>query len=114
MKTHELKTWPEFFEPISNGKKTAELRYNDRDYQVGDVLHLREWEPKLGEWDRHRGAGSYTGRQCWRVVTHVLHGVGTVGAIAPLRGLSSKYVMLSLQRPENQGASLVPEGGGGP
>jgi Domain of unknown function (DUF3850) len=105
MKTHELKCWTEFYEPIRSGAKTAELRYNDRDYRVGDVLHLREWEPK-----HHRGEGSYTGRQCWRIVTHVMHGVGTVGAIAPLRGLSAKYVMLSLQCPENQ--PMIPEGEG--
>jgi Domain of unknown function (DUF3850) len=88
-KKHELKCWPEFFAPVFSGAKTAELRYNDRDYQVGDVLVLREWEPK---------ADAYTGRECKRLVTHVLHGVGTVGAIAPLRGLSAKYVMLSLQQ----------------
>jgi hypothetical protein len=87
MSTHELKSWPEFFEPVLLGQKTAELRYNDRDYKVGDILVLREWEPKVDK---------YTGRECRRLVTHVLHGVGTVGAIAPLRGLSAKYVMLSV------------------
>jgi hypothetical protein len=29
-------------------------------------------------------------------VTHVLYGVGHVGAIAPLRGMNAKYVMMSL------------------
>jgi Domain of unknown function (DUF3850) len=85
--THELKCWPEFFEPMLLGLKTAELRYNDRDYKIGDVLLLREWEPH---------DETYSGRECRRLVTHVVHGVGTVGAIAPLRGLSSKFVMLSV------------------
>jgi Domain of unknown function (DUF3850) len=85
---HELKVWPEFYEPLSRGDKTAELRYNDRNYQVGDILVLREWEPKTE---------CYSGRVCKRRVSHVVHGMGMVGVIAPLRGLSLKYVMLSLQ-----------------
>lgn len=85
---HQLKAWPEFFKDTFSGVKTAELRYNDRDYQEGDVLWLREWEPNTGE---------YSGRECWRRVGHVLHGAGIVGVIAPLRGLCSNYVMLSLK-----------------
>jgi hypothetical protein len=88
MSTHDLKCWPEWFEPIKSGDKTAELRLNDRDYKVGDILVLREYEPNKD---------IYTGRVCSRRVTHVVHGCGSVGVIAPLRGLSTKYVMLSLQ-----------------
>lgn len=88
MVTHDLKCWPEFYEPISRGEKTAELRYNDRDYQVGDVLVLREYDPNKD---------SYTGRECRRQVSHVVHGCGSVGVITPLKGLSTKYVMLSLR-----------------
>lgn len=40
--THELKTWPEFFEQTRNGRKKFELRRNDRAYQVGDQLLLKE------------------------------------------------------------------------
>ena len=32
---HQLKSWPEFFEPVLRGEKTAELRLNDRNYHVG-------------------------------------------------------------------------------
>jgi hypothetical protein len=89
---HELKSWPEFFQPVMRGEKTAELRLNDRNYQVGDILLLQEWEPEI--WG---GEGKYTGRQCERVITHVLDGVGSVGAIAPLKGLDRKYVILSIR-----------------
>jgi hypothetical protein len=44
MTVHELKSWPEFFSAIETGEKTFELRRNDRNYQVGDVLVLREWK----------------------------------------------------------------------
>lgn len=42
---HILKTWPEYFEDVRNGVKKFEVRKNDRDYQVGDELHLKEWTP---------------------------------------------------------------------
>lgn len=40
---HELKILPEYFQDIVSGIKTFEVRYNDRNYQVGDILILREW-----------------------------------------------------------------------
>ncbi len=42
MKTHRLKTDPEPFAALWDGRKTHELRYNDRNYQVGDRLFLEE------------------------------------------------------------------------
>jgi hypothetical protein len=86
MVTHELKCWPEFFGALENGEKTAEIRYNDRRYEVGDILRLREWEPTTE---------CYSGHEVRRRVSHVVHGCG-LGAIAPLRGLNVKYVLLSL------------------
>jgi hypothetical protein len=60
-RVHELKTWPEFFSAILDGRKPFEIRENDRDFDVGDVLHLREWEP-----DRC----AYTGRETRVRVTY--------------------------------------------
>jgi len=88
MTVHELKSWPEFFEAVWRGEKTAELRKNDRGFKVGDVLRLREWEPNTQ---------MYSGREVRREVTHVMHGVGSVGAIAPLKGIGHGYCMLSMR-----------------
>jgi len=49
---HELKCHSEYFQRICTGQKTFEIRKNDRDYQVGDILALREYDPKTG-WPDH-------------------------------------------------------------
>lgn len=42
---HELKTWPESFRAIRCGDKRYEIRKNDRDFKVDDLLLLREYDP---------------------------------------------------------------------
>lgn len=37
-RTHELKLNREFQEPILNGEKTFEVRFNDRGFQKGDYV----------------------------------------------------------------------------
>jgi len=49
IKIHELKTWPEYFQAIKQGRKKFELRRNDRDFLVGDILRLKEYDP-VDEW----------------------------------------------------------------
>ena len=60
--THELKTWPDYYDAIARGLKTFEIRQNDRGYKVGDVLFLREWNPHTR---------TYTGRNCRRRITYL-------------------------------------------
>lgn len=45
--THTLKIWPAFYEPVLNGTKTFEFRENDRGFQKGDMVVLREFDPEL-------------------------------------------------------------------
>ena len=61
---HELKCWPNFFDVIEDGTKPFEVRSEeDRQFSVGDILQLREWDP---------GTESYTGRVCGRRIEYVL------------------------------------------
>ncbi|KKM13960.1 hypothetical protein LCGC14_1710920 [marine sediment metagenome] len=43
---HKLKTWPEYYNAILTGEKNFEVRQYDRDYNIGDVLHLIEYDPQ--------------------------------------------------------------------
>lgn len=45
---HFLKTWQPFFREIHGGLKPFELRYDDRQYLVGDMLVLRAYSPSSG------------------------------------------------------------------
>jgi hypothetical protein len=48
MRVHALKSWPAYFDAVANGRKMFEIRKNDRDYKVGDVLMLRKFDPTTG------------------------------------------------------------------
>lgn len=73
--THELKTDPEVFQASFWGKRDYEIRYNDRDYQVGDTLILRETEFS-GEEMKQGKPLRYTGLKMTRTICHVLTGYG--------------------------------------
>ena len=64
--THDLKIWPEFFQPLLSGEKPFELRKDDRGFRAGDTLLLKEWTQR----------GGYTGREVTAMVTYVLSGFG--------------------------------------
>ena len=42
---HELKIWPQYYTRVADGSKTLEVRKNDRGFQPGDEVVLREWNP---------------------------------------------------------------------
>ncbi len=44
MKTHELKLDIKYFDDVKTGKKKFEIRKNDRDFEVGDILDLKAWD----------------------------------------------------------------------
>lgn len=74
-KVHKLKTDPLVFEEVVQGRKTHEVRYNDRNFQVGDTLLLEK--TKYSSQEMLEGAPlEYTGATFTCAVTHVLSGYG--------------------------------------
>ena len=61
MRIHDLKIAPPYYAAVVSGDKTFEVRYNDRDYQVGDILNLNEYL-----------AGNFTGRGITKQITYML------------------------------------------
>jgi ASC-1-like (ASCH) protein len=48
---HNLKILPEYYQAVIDGSKTFEIRKNDRNFQVGDVLILNEFKERYsGRW----------------------------------------------------------------
>ena len=78
MRVHDVKSIQPHFDDVCSGKKTAELRLDDRDYQVGDLLRQHEYV-----------CGELTGNVIAHEITHKLKG-------APW--LADGYCMLSLAR----------------
>lgn len=75
--THHLKTIQPFFEAIFNEEKHAELRLNDRNFQVGDEVALEEYNSETSE---------YGDRVVRVIITHIL---------SDFEGLTTGWVMFS-------------------
>lgn len=86
---YQLKILPQYFEEVINGNKKSELRFNDRDFKVGDIYDLREYNPT-----RKR----YTGRAITIKITYVLKGFDA---------LKEGWCMFSFERKEDCMPNLV-------
>ena len=77
MKIHELKIKPEYFEAVRKNKKRFELRRDDRDFEVGDFINLKEFDN-----------GEYTGRRTGMMpILYILRN-------CPEYGLSDGYCII--------------------
>jgi hypothetical protein len=63
MKVHELKTLKPYFQDVYSGVKQFEVRLNDRNFQVNDLLGLEEFDD---------ATQTYTGRYIIRRITYIL------------------------------------------
>lgn len=88
MNSHELKTDHEVFEAVVNGLKTYEIRYNDRNFKVGDTLLLRETKFTGNEMTLGMPL-KYTGRGYKTTISHVL--------VGPAYGLIAGWAILSIE-----------------
>lgn len=74
---HQLKISKKYFDDVQNGTKTFEVRKNDRGYNVGDVLILKEIDYN----------NNYTGRTIKVKVTYFFS----------LFGLATGYCVLGVK-----------------
>jgi hypothetical protein len=82
-RTHELKTLPPYFEAVAHGDKNFEVRRNDRGFQTGDRVVLREYDP---------ASYGYSGREIRARIAYILPGDGV--------GLQAGYCVLGLANVE--------------
>lgn len=87
---HELKSWVGLFEPIFLKQKTHDLRVLDRDYKIGDVCKLREFDPVKKQ---------YTGRVCLVEITYITSSKHSPCAFSPF-ALHDAMGVLSIKRIE--------------
>lgn len=89
MKLHELKIKEEYFNAVIRGEKTFELRKNDRDYEVGDLIHFKNIfnydNPDLNEFEGYEN--------CVFQITCVLKNVEQYG-------LDKEYCILGIKKLE--------------
>ena len=74
---HKLKISPKYFKKVLSEEKMFECRYNDRNYQVGDILKLKEYHN-----------GDYTGQEIYVQITYILQN---------FEGLQPNYTILSIK-----------------
>lgn len=86
MKLHELKIKHEYLVEVDRGRKTFELRKNDRDYQVGDLIRFIDIKQGIkGECD------VYIDEDDLYKITYVLKNV-------PEYGLAKDYCILGIKK----------------
>lgn len=102
---HELKCWPVYFQRVWTGDKTFEVRLDDRGFQRGDRVVLREWDPKPActcPLADNRGqhldtCEKYSGRTISARIGHVMASTSPRGNQRGFVGMG--YVVFSLCEP---------------
>lgn len=85
---HVLKSWVGLFEPIFLGLKTHDLRVLDRNYKVGDICLLKEYDPLKKK---------YTGRKVKVKITYITSSKHQECAFSPF-ALHSATGILSIKK----------------
>ena len=95
---HVLKTDPAVFQDVLDGSKTFEIRFNDRGYQVGDLIVLKETK-FTGQQMKSGQPLVYTGREIQKRISYVLGDYG----------LQDDWVILGIQDIEAAKTQAVPD-----
>lgn len=78
-KHHDLKILPIYYDAVYEGRKTFEVRKNDRDFNNADTVTLKEYDLELG----------YSGRELTFEIGYVL-------PLDKFYGPQNNYVVFSL------------------
>jgi len=84
-KTHDLKCHSEYFKHVKDGSKPFELRRDDRDFEVGDLLNIDE---VVLDYDSEI---LFTGNREVRLITYILR--------EGVFGLKEGWAILGLAKP---------------
>lgn len=92
MKHIYIKILPEYYEAVKRGDKTFEVRVNDQDYQVNDVLHLQEFNN-----------GEYTGRELVKTISYILNNPNYCKEGYVILALKDRYICTKRRCPAQVG-----------
>ena len=87
---HELRTWPQYFDLVAQGMKPFELRKNDRNFEVGDVILLQRFDPE---------SNSYTGEEITALITCLLENFA---------GIEHGYCILGIHVSKIESSKIIP------
>lgn len=73
---HDLKCDPACYASLAAGIKKAEVRYDDRGYHTGDVLHMMETKYSAIQMTREDAPLAFTGQSAAYRITHIQRGYG--------------------------------------
>lgn len=79
---HELKIRPDFFKSVLSGVKPFEIRRNDRNFKVGDLVALNEFSDQSG----------YTGESALFEITYVMTNTEYVKEGFAVLGIKRCYI----------------------
>ena len=82
--THDLKTWPAYWDAVQSGAKNFEVRRDDRGFQRGDIVRLHRYDPAYG--------AGYSSKHLYPPIEREIAYVLTGGQF----GIEPGYVVLGL------------------
>lgn len=94
MTIHELKIKEEYYKEVLSGRKTFELRKNDRNYQEGDLIQF-----KKVQWLEPTGDLRVPFREVLTFVKE-LYQITYILKDVPQYGLDKEYCILGIKRVE--------------
>ena len=87
---HELKILPKYFNDVVKGVKTFEIRKDDRNFKIGYILLLEEYDSNNEYVDINDNLTNYSGRKIVKEITYIFKYID---------GLNNDYTLLRIKTP---------------